>query len=61
MTSADLQRRLASGRAGLPVAVVRGEEVLPFPLLDQLRPGDQVRVVVRPADRVELPEPDPVP
>ena len=51
---ADLEDRLRSGRAGLPVAVRRGEEVVPFPLLDQLRAGDRVTVVVRPADRVEL-------
>lgn len=53
--------RLTSGRAGLPVAVRRDEEVIPFALVDRLRTGDRVTVVVRPADRAELDAPDPAP
>lgn len=54
----DLEARLRSGRAGLPVAVARGDELVPFPLLDQLREGDRVTVVVRADTTVELPAED---
>lgn len=52
----DLELRLRSGRAGLPVVVRRGEEFVPFPLVDQLREGDRVTVVVRADTTIELPE-----
>ena len=51
---AEMFERLQSGRAGLPVSVRSGDEVLPFAIVDQLRAGDRVTVVVRPADRAEL-------
>lgn len=44
--------RLRSGAAGVPVAVVRNGEVLPFPLIDELRLGDHVTLVVDKARRV---------
>ena len=56
--AADLEERLRSGRAGLPVVVARGDELRPFPLIDRLRDGDRVTVVVRTDRRIELPVQD---
>ncbi len=50
----ELFERLTSGRAGLPVALRRDDEVLPFTLVEELRTGDRVTVLVRPADRAAL-------
>ncbi len=55
----EIFERLTSGKAGLPVAVGRDDEVVPFTVVDGLRTGDRVTVVVRPADRAELGEPEP--
>lgn len=43
----ELFRRLTSGRAGLPLAVVRGDDVLPFPRVERLYEGDRVTLVSR--------------
>lgn len=42
-------QRLRSGRSGLPLAVRRDDQVIPFPLVDELRPGDRVRLLSRQA------------
>ncbi len=59
VTAASLERgledRLRSGRAGLPLVAIRGEEFVPFPLLDELRDGDHIVVIVRAGQRLDLP------
>jgi voltage-gated potassium channel Kch len=47
--------RLRSGRAGLPLAVVRDDDVVPFPLVDRLRAGDRVTLVSRQPERLVEP------
>lgn len=43
----ELFQRLSSGRAGLPLAVTRGDDVLPFPRVERLYEGDRVTLVSR--------------
>lgn len=43
----ELFRRLTSGRAGLPLAVSRGDDILPFPRVERLYEGDRVTLVSR--------------
>jgi Kef-type K+ transport system membrane component KefB len=43
----ELFQRLGSGRAGLPLAVTRGDDVLPFPRVERLYEGDRVTLVSR--------------
>ena len=50
-----LEERLRSGTAGLPVAIVRGEELLPFSLVEEMRAGDELVAIVRASDRLEAP------
>jgi Kef-type K+ transport system membrane component KefB/voltage-gated potassium channel Kch len=44
---ARLLARLRDGAAGLPLAVARGDDVLPFGIVDDLRVGDRVTSLVR--------------
>lgn len=50
-----LEEQLRSGRAGLPLVMIRGEELIPFPLVDELRDGDLIMVIVRTGQRLDLP------
>ena len=48
---ATLEDGLADGSAGLPIAVTRDAEVLPFALAGGLQPGDRLTLLARPSDR----------
>lgn len=43
----DLAARLSSGHSGTPLAVLRADDAIPYPLVDRLRLGDRVIVLVR--------------
>lgn len=60
--AARLHRQLESGEMAIPLAVLRGEEGLPYPLLDRLRVDDEVVVVAQqPEQRIVPRVPDPTP
>ena len=60
--AARLRDQLAAGDMALPLAVLRGEEGLPYPLLDRLRVDDQVVVVAQQSEERTTPRvPDPTP
>lgn len=60
--AARLGDRLRTGQVALPLAVLRGEDGLPWWLLDRLRVDDEVVVVARqPEQRLSARVPDPTP
>lgn len=45
--AASLDAQLATGGAGVPLAVLRGDDAIPYPQVDRLRPADRVVLLVR--------------
>lgn len=45
--AAALGERLAGGGAGVPLAVLRADDAIPYPQVDRLRPADRVILLVR--------------